>query len=129
MLFLSFNGFAQSKQVGAVKRVTASQLMIYNGLMDFTPPEVSKMTRSTNAIIRFGGFRYIPNYYFFRSGVNINHYANTFIGVVSINGATPSIKGAKSDGTAYFVDGVRVYAFSESPAELMATAVKLAWGF
>ncbi len=109
MLF-SFNGLAQSKQASTVKRVTSSQLMIYNELMDFTPPEISKPIKSANRAL--GCMLGIESSsYYFASGRSVNDYANTFPGVVSINRDTPSIKGAKPDGTAYFIDGVRVYHF------------------
>ena len=40
---------------------------------------------------------------------NINSIANTVTGVNSYGGGIPNIKGAPASGTAYFVDGVRVY--------------------
>jgi hypothetical protein len=40
---------------------------------------------------------------------DINKIANTVSGVQLINGNAISIKGADPSGTAYFVDGVRVY--------------------
>jgi hypothetical protein len=40
---------------------------------------------------------------------HVNAVANTVPGVMSIGGQTPSIRGARTDGTAYFVDGLRVY--------------------
>ena len=40
---------------------------------------------------------------------NINSIANTVAGVQSYGGGIPNIKGAPASGTAYFVDGVRVY--------------------
>lgn len=129
MLFLSFNGFAQLKQVGTVNRVTSRQMMIRNGLMDFTPPKMPCLCRTTTPVISFGGFYYIPNYRFFRSGMNINNYANTFMGVVSINGATPSIKGAKPNGTAYFINGERVYYLSETPTDFAGMINKFAHRF
>jgi len=38
----------------------------------------------------------------------VNSVANTVAGVNSYGGGTPSIKGATPEGTAYYVDGVRV---------------------
>ena len=40
---------------------------------------------------------------------DINKIANMVPGVSSRAGETPSIKGASPSGTAYFVDGVRIY--------------------
>lgn len=39
-----------------------------------------------------------------------NSIANTFAGVDSRAGGTPNIRGARADGTAYYIDGVRVQA-------------------
>jgi hypothetical protein len=39
---------------------------------------------------------------------NANAIANTVAGVDSRAGATPTIRGARADGTAYYIDGVRV---------------------
>lgn len=43
-----------------------------------------------------------------------NSLANTVVGVDSRAGGTPNIKGARADGTAYYIDGVRVQAGSIS---------------
>lgn len=40
---------------------------------------------------------------------NVNTVAGLVAGVDSRNGNTPNIKGAGREGTAYYVDGVRVY--------------------
>lgn len=40
---------------------------------------------------------------------NINSIANMVVGVNSNGGGTPNIKGAPASGTAYYVDGIRVY--------------------
>jgi hypothetical protein len=39
---------------------------------------------------------------------NVNSIANTVAGVDARAGATPNFRGARSDGTAYYIDGVRV---------------------
>lgn len=39
---------------------------------------------------------------------NINSIAGTVAGVDSRNGQIPNIRGARQDGTAYYIDGVRV---------------------
>ena len=39
---------------------------------------------------------------------NINQIANTQAGVLSVDGETPSILGARTEGTAYYINGVRV---------------------
>lgn len=39
---------------------------------------------------------------------NVNMIANTFAGVDARAGGTPNFRGARADGTAYYVDGVRV---------------------
>ncbi len=41
---------------------------------------------------------------------NINSIANTAMGVESRGGGTPNIRGARAEGTAYYIDGVRVNA-------------------
>lgn len=46
---------------------------------------------------------------------NINKIANTVGGVNSHGGGVPSIKGASPAGTAYFIDGIRVYSFAFLP--------------
>lgn len=43
---------------------------------------------------------------------NPNMIANTFAGVDARAGGTPNIRGARADGTAYYIDGVRVQAGS-----------------
>ena len=43
---------------------------------------------------------------------NANMIANTFAGVDARSGGTPNIRGARADGTAYYIDGVRVQAGS-----------------
>lgn len=43
---------------------------------------------------------------------NVNMLANTVAGVDARAGATPNIRGARADGTAYYIDGVRVNAGS-----------------
>ena len=43
---------------------------------------------------------------------NVNMIANTAPGVDARAGATPNIRGARADGTAYYIDGVRVQAGS-----------------
>ncbi len=40
---------------------------------------------------------------------DVNGIASTVAGVQSVAGGTPDIRGAGAAGTAYFVDGVRVY--------------------
>lgn len=39
---------------------------------------------------------------------NINNIAGTTLGVESRGGGTPNFRGSRSDGTAYYIDGVRV---------------------
>ena len=39
---------------------------------------------------------------------NVNQMANTVAGVLSMDGETPSILGARREGTAYYINGVRV---------------------
>ncbi len=39
---------------------------------------------------------------------NVNMIANTVAGVTTRAGATPTFRGARADGTAYYIDGVRV---------------------
>lgn len=39
---------------------------------------------------------------------NVNQIANTQAGVFSVDGETPSILGARTEGTAYYINGVRV---------------------
>ncbi len=46
---------------------------------------------------------------------NPNMIANTFAGVDARAGGTPNFRGARSDGTAYYVDGVRVNGQSGIP--------------
>jgi outer membrane receptor for ferrienterochelin and colicin len=41
---------------------------------------------------------------------NVNSIANTVMGVESRGGGTPNIRGARAEGTAYYIDGVRVNA-------------------
>ncbi len=45
---------------------------------------------------------------------NINSIANTAMGVESRGGGTPNIRGARAEGTAYYIDGVRVNAGANS---------------
>lgn len=39
---------------------------------------------------------------------NVNSIAGTVAGVDSRNGEIPNIRGARQDGTAYYVDGIRI---------------------
>lgn len=39
---------------------------------------------------------------------NVNQMANTVAGVLSMDGETPSILGARREGTAYYFNGVRI---------------------
>jgi hypothetical protein len=39
---------------------------------------------------------------------NVNQMANTVAGVLSMDGETPSILGARREGTAYYINGVKV---------------------
>jgi len=43
---------------------------------------------------------------------NFNSIAGTTLGVESRNGSTPNFRGARAEGTAYYIDGVRVQAGS-----------------
>ena len=45
---------------------------------------------------------------------NVNSIANTVLGVESRNGSTPNFRGARAEGTAYYIDGVRVNAGANS---------------
>lgn len=45
---------------------------------------------------------------------SVNTLAGTIAGVNSRNGEVPNIRGARQEGTAYFVDGMRVL-FTEDP--------------
>jgi hypothetical protein len=44
---------------------------------------------------------------------NVNSIANTVAGVVSVNGGTPTFRGSRADGSAYYIDGVRVQSTSQ----------------
>jgi hypothetical protein len=86
---------------------------ITNGLTDFKTPELSYP-------VRFPALLKCSMYCCFLMGQvdhigvmngSINSIAGTHAGVVSVDGNTPNIKGARADGTAYFIDGVRVYHF------------------
>lgn len=59
------------------------------------PDGVSKNTKTAQEIMR------LPQR-------NANSIANTVAGVDSRAGATPNFRGARADGTAYYIDGVRV---------------------
>lgn len=48
---------------------------------------------------------------------NINSIANTSMGVESRVGSTPNIRGARAEGTAYYIDGVRVTQGTEKYAK------------
>lgn len=42
---------------------------------------------------------------------NVNSVAGLVPGVDSRNGQVPNIRGARPEGTAYYVDGIRVYEY------------------
>lgn len=49
----------------------------------------------------------LPHLYF-RFDKKLNEMANTQAGVLSMDGSTPSIKGARPEATAYYINGVRI---------------------
>ncbi len=138
LVLLCTNGFAQSKQANTVKRTVLTNQLIINGLLEYMSnrnpysivlKSVSESNQGSSASF-CRGFRIsygIPLINLPQR--NINSIAGLNAGVVSVDGNTPNIKGARADGTAYFIDGVRVYAFFEPLAEPMATAGKLGRGF
>lgn len=132
------NGFAQSKQANTVKRTVLTNQLIINGLLEYMSnrnpysivlKSVSESNQGSSASF-CRGFRIsygIPLINLPQR--NINSIAGLNAGVVSVDGNTPNIKGARADGTAYFIDGVRVYAFSEPPTEPIVIAFKLGRSF
>ncbi len=50
---------------------------------------------------------------------NINQLANLAAGVISVNGGTPTFRGARADGTAYYIDGVRVIGSAGVPTNMI----------
>ena len=50
---------------------------------------------------------------------NVNNIANLTAGALSINGGTPTFRGARADGTAYYIDGVRVIGSAGVPTNLI----------
>jgi hypothetical protein len=67
-----------------------------------------KHKSSSNQVIQSMGKYYNCNQLMKMPNRNINKIAATVAGVDSRNGETPIIRGAVG-GTAYFIDGVRVY--------------------
>lgn len=66
---------------------------------------------STRACIDFGNHQTFTRTTLMRLPQrNINAVAGLVAGVDSRAGETPNIKGARADGTAYFIDGMRTYA-------------------
>lgn len=57
------------------------------------------------ALISCGNHRPFINPFRFE---NVNQMANTVAGVLSLDGETPSILGARREGTAYYINEVRV---------------------
>lgn len=56
---------------------------------------------------------------------NINNIANTVAGVTSVNGGTPTFRGARADGTAYYIDGVRVNFGSTGLPQNMVSQIQI----
>jgi hypothetical protein len=120
LVLLCTNGFAQSKQANTVKRTVLTNQLIINGLLEYMSnrnpysivlKSVSESNQGSSASF-CRGFRIsygIPLINLPQR--NINSIAGLNAGVVSVDGNTPNIKGARADGTAYFIDGVRVYHF------------------
>ncbi len=61
------------------------------------------------AVIQSVGARYNEEELNRMARKDVNGIASTVAGVQSVAGATPDIRGAGTAGTAYFVDGVRIY--------------------
>lgn len=79
---------------------------IYNGcgVVTLTQPEIKMAFTITHENASFlGGLSTYP----FRFE-NVNQMANTVAGVLSMDGEIPSILGARRDGTAYYINEVRV---------------------
>lgn len=86
-----------SMEASEGKELEAVVVKAKKALID--PDGVNKTTKTSAEIMR------LPQR-------NANSIANTVAGVDSRSGGTPNIRGARADGTAYYVDGVRVQAGS-----------------
>jgi hypothetical protein len=100
---------------------TGSKSSIQKSLISFHPiasvstiENAPKDTNEVSLVLRTApyhacisiSYRVVPLPYVFIWPVN--KLAGTYMGVDSRNGEVPNIKGARQDGTAYFIDGVRV---------------------
>lgn len=73
-------------------------------------PEIPlEIAASTQQVIQTTGQKFNNEQLTNMARKDVNGVASMTAGVQSINGATPQIRGADASGTAYFVDGVRVY--------------------
>jgi hypothetical protein len=74
-------------------------------LSNQTDIPIQPFTISSEETAQLGGL----NFTRFQFNNNINLMANMMAGVYAPYGQTPSIMGAQANGTAYYIDGVRVF--------------------
>jgi hypothetical protein len=74
-----------------------------------SPQDAIVIPANTQQVIQNTGQRYSSDDLTRMARKDINGVASMTAGVQSIDGGVPHIRGAAASGTAYFVDGVRVY--------------------
>ena len=73
------------------------------------PAETVESKDYTAQVMQTTGKKYTADELSRMARKDVNGVASTIAGVQSLDGGTPQIRGAAASGTAYFVDGVRVY--------------------
>lgn len=107
-IYTSLESYLSNEKVGIILTTKSVETSI--GLNKIN--RISQKTYSyTPRQIRYY-YRYYPSPFAQAPNQNINAIAAYLRGVDSRNGETPSIKGARPENTAYYIDGVRVNYFT-----------------
>lgn len=107
--FVGYNAFVMRGVVIAANKITFQNIKMTSGaidlddveVIDYKVPLISKDQTQTGASVTAEEIAKLPS----RSAEAV---AATVGGVYSEDGGTPNMRGARSDGTAYYIDGVRV---------------------
>lgn len=129
LILFSLCVFAQPAKFDTVKRIVITNKIITNSLTDFVIPKIQKDTKIPFREQMQGCRLSAIMVYSLFVNRSITSMINTSPGIVSFDGNVPNIKGARPEGTAYFIDGVRVYYLSETPMDYAGIIVKSAFGF
>lgn len=100
--------FAQSNTPN-IRSCRGTGTIYYIDGVRFSPPQKIKINVPLVDPFKYQAYTFDQKKLMSLPQRNVNAVAGTISGVDSRNGQTPNIKGARQEGTAYYVDGVRVY--------------------